>query len=234
MEPEPFRLFSFGHLFALACVIAAWVGVAWLARRLKTERQKKRVAIALAVMFLGLEVVATVHKQMRAGFDPTLSLPFHLCDLAFLAMFAALLTRKPFLYEFAYFFGFGGALFALLTPNLQDPLCDLFSIRFFISHAGVCASMIYLTLAFSLRPKARSVLRMFLAGNVYMVLAGAFNGLAGTNFGYLCHKPPGPTLLDYLGPWPYYLLWYEAIALIILPLLYLPFYLQERLRGGGQ
>ena len=73
---------------------------------------------------------------------------------------------------------------------------------------------------------------MFVAGNLYMVLAGAVNWLAGTNFGYLSHKPAVPTLLDHLGPWPYYLIWYEVIALVVLPLLYLPFYFYDRVRGS--
>ncbi|HEQ60559.1 MAG TPA: TIGR02206 family membrane protein [Firmicutes bacterium] len=232
MHSEDFELFSPGHLLALALVVAALAGTLWAARRVESEQQKKRGAALLAFGLLGLEVVATVRKQLIVGFDPMLSIPLHLCDLAFLAMFGALLTRRRFLYEFAYFFGFGGAFFALLTPNLDDPLTDFFSIRYFISHSGVCLSMVYLTIAFGLRPTWRSVPRMFVAGNLYMVLAGAVNWLAGTNFGYLSHKPAVPTLLDHLGPWPYYLIWYEVIALVVLPLLYLPFYFYDRVRGS--
>lgn len=230
MHSDHFRLFSSAHLLALALVLAALAGTVRAARGLRTERQKKAGAAILAFGLLGLEVVATVRKQILAGFDPMLSIPLHLCDLAFLAMFGALLTRRRFLYEFAYFFGFGGAFFALLTPNLDDPLTDFFSIRYFVSHGGVCASMIYLTIAFGLRPTWRSVLRMIVTGNLYALGAGAINWMAGTNFGYLCHKPTTPTLLDHLGPWPYYLIWYEVLALAVLPLLYLPFHFHDRLR----
>ena len=232
MDTRTFELFSPAHLLALALVVAGLAGTVWAARRLRTERQKKWGAALFAFGLLGLEVVATVRKQILAGFDPMLSIPLHLCDLAFLAMFGALLTRRRFLYEFAYFFGFGGAFFALLTPNLDDPLTDFFSIRYFISHGGVCAAMLYLMVAFRLRPTWRSVLRMIVTGNLYAVGAGAINWMAGTNFGYLCHKPATPTLLDHLGPWPYYLIWYEVLALAVIPLLYLPFHFHDRLHRG--
>ena len=38
----------------------------------------------------------------------------------------------------------------------------------------------------------------------WAVAVYAFNVVVGTNYGYLNHKPGTPTLLDILGPWPWY------------------------------
>ena len=57
---------------------------------------------------------------------------------------------------------------------------------------------------------------------VYGASVGAINGLTGWNYGYLCRKPAAPSLLDLLGPWPWYLLALEGVALATFWLLALP------------
>ena len=51
------------------------------------------------------------------------------------------------------------------------------------------------------------------------------------NFLYLRGKPGAPTLLDWMGPWPLYILAVEAMALVLFAALELPFRLR-RLRAA--
>ncbi|GAE48250.1 hypothetical protein JCM21738_5338 [Mesobacillus boroniphilus JCM 21738] len=44
---------------------------------------------------------------------------------------------------------------------------------------------------------------------------------------YISEKPVNPSLIDYLGPWPWYILSLEAIALGTFFILYLPFWLMN-------
>jgi uncharacterized membrane protein YwaF len=50
----------------------------------------------------------------------------------------------------------------------------------------------------------------------------------GSNYGYLCRRPARPSPLDFLGPWPWYVVVGELLALVGFCLLYLPWKLAAR------
>ena len=49
------------------------------------------------------------------------------------------------------------------------------------------------------------------------------NSLLGSNFAFASRPPDNPSLIDHLGPWPWYLLAMQFIALLFFFLLALPF-----------
>jgi uncharacterized membrane protein YwaF len=59
--------------------------------------------------------------------------------------------------------------------------------------------------------------------HLYIVVIGSINMLLGSNYMFLSGKPSMVTLLDVLGPWPWYLAWIEVIGLAVIGVLYLPF-----------
>jgi uncharacterized membrane protein YwaF len=59
--------------------------------------------------------------------------------------------------------------------------------------------------------------------NVYAAAIAAFDTVFRTNYFYLCRKPVNPSLLDYMGPWPLYILTGEAVAVLLFWLVALPF-----------
>jgi hypothetical integral membrane protein (TIGR02206 family) len=74
-------------------------------------------------------------------------------------------------------------------------------------------------------------MRAMLATNLYAVIPGICDYVYQTNYMYLRDKPPAPTLLNLLGPWPWYIIVCEVLAFVLFYLLYLPF---RRLRGHRQ
>jgi uncharacterized membrane protein YwaF len=59
--------------------------------------------------------------------------------------------------------------------------------------------------------------------NIYAAFIGGFDYFFKTNYMFLCSKPLPVTLLTYLGPWPWYILACEGVALVLFALLYLPY-----------
>jgi hypothetical integral membrane protein (TIGR02206 family) len=56
-----------------------------------------------------------------------------------------------------------------------------------------------------------------------MLLMVIVNALLDANYLYLRAKPPGPSIYDYLGPWPWYVLSAWVLGLVVCVLCYLPF-----------
>lgn len=224
-----FEPFSREHLGAVACVVIASIVLSVVAGKRLPIDSRKRIAVALAAVLALDEVAYLIYKIARSGDQIWGAMPFHLCELSAFAVIVALGTRRQFAYEFAYFFGVGGALQALVTPDLRSVFPSFPFVKFFVSHGGVIAGVLYLTIAFGLRPTKGCIWRMIMAGNFYLAAVGAFNWVAGTNYGYVCRKPELPSLLDHLGPWPWYLIWMEVIGVLTIALLYAPFALTRKL-----
>ncbi len=78
------------------------------------------------------------------------------------------------------------------------------------------------------RPVLPSLLRVAVAIHLYMPPVFGLNLLLGSNYLFINRKPAEPTLLDYLGPWPWYILGMEAVGLLTCLILYLPFAFADR------
>lgn len=150
-------------------------------------------------------------------------LPFHLCDITALIAGFAILTRKGLLCELTYCWGLAGTMQGLITPDLRWDYPHPMFWSFFIQHGVIIVIAFYLPLAMQWRPQAGVVPRILIWNQVYFFSALLINTLLGTNFGFLAAKPEVASPLDYLGDWPFYLIFIQIIAAAIMITLLLPF-----------
>jgi len=149
-------------------------------------------------------------------------LPLDLCDICLWVVIAALVTQKPAIFDVAYYWALAGTTMALLTPNLTDPSRPIF-VLYFTDHGLIVASVLYLVWSGQARPRPGSIARSMVAINLYAVVAGTFDFLFKADYMYLCTKPQRMSLLDVMGPWPWYIVAGEVVGLGLFWLLYLPF-----------
>ncbi len=210
---EPFRPFSPPHLIALALILAANLLIVWQRRRFSPAARR-----ATRYLLAGLMVLAQVSFVAWAAYTGKASLqtvlPLHLCSLFMWVSTVMLFTRSQRLFELSYFLGGGGALFALITPDIG--MYNFPHFVFFhalIGHGALLTTQVYLVAVEGFRPGARAVRRIFAPLNLYILAVAAVDALIGANYMFLVYKPDFPTPLDYLGPWPWYILVVEVLAL---------------------
>ena len=159
------------------------------------------------------------------------ALPLQLCDIAILVAAGALVLRWAPLVELTYFWGLAGSVQALLTPDLPQGFPNFLYFQYYVAHGGVVAAALLLTVGMRLRPRANAVVRVALITLAYAAIVGVVDMATGGNYMYLRAKPPGPTPLDLMGPWPWYLGWAALVGVLLLVVLDLPFRLTGRGRG---
>lgn len=226
-DAPAFQAYGTSHGVVLILTVAVPALLVAAARRDGSGRTSTAVRWGLALLLAG-NMVALVAIGLSRGQREWIDyLPMHLCDwLAFIAI-GALLTRRQGAYELLYFWGLAGTSQGVLTPDLRFDFPHPYFFTFHVGHSGILAAVAFLTLGCGLRPRAGAFWRAWLGLQVYLVAAAATNALLDKNFGYLCRKPENPSLLDHLGPWPWYLLAVEAIALAAFYLLELPWRLRR-------
>ena len=193
-------------------VVAAVAAVRWPAPRL------------LALVIGGTYVVEHASFVMRGTWSASFNLPLHLSDVVTIVAVVALWTRKPLLVELTWFWGLTASLQAVLTPDLGSAeFPELLWWTFFVTHCGVVVAAVMLVLGLKLFPRAGAVRRVFVATLGVAVAAGLANLVTGGNYMWLREKPQAGSLLDVMGPWPWYIVSAAALALVLFTLLDMPF-----------
>ena len=150
-------------------------------------------------------------------------LPLHLCDFAIFVAAFALLTRRPGAVELVWFWALTGTLLAVLTPAVSGRFPDWRWLLYFAMHGGVIAAAVVLVLGCGIRPRPGAAWRAFGWTVLYAAVVAIVDLVTSANFLWLRAKPEQPTILDWLGPWPVYLIAAAAIGLAGFHLLALPF-----------
>lgn len=207
-----FASYGVSHLAVLALLaVAAW----WLVRRGRAVRgttAADRLSVPFAWVFLlpTLLLQAWFHLPDRFGLGS--SLPIQLCDLAWLTAVYALVTRRRWAVALTYYWGLTLSAQAVLTPDLSAPFPEPAFVLYWTMHGLTVVAAIYLTWGLGLTPDWRSYRLAIAATAAWAMCVFTFNSIADVNYGFLNAKPESASVLDLLGPWPWYVL--VEIALI--------------------
>jgi hypothetical integral membrane protein (TIGR02206 family) len=179
--------------------------------------------MAIAGVLVADTVGWYVQLAVRGLFLFPQSVPLELCDASLLLIVVEFFTLSELIYDVVYFTALAGAAMALLTPNVSESFASISTVQSFFAHGLVEVATLFLLWSGQARPRPWSIARAMVFVNCWATIAGIFDWIFNANFMYMRHKPEGASLLDFFGPWPWYLLVTEAVALVLFVLLYLPF-----------
>ncbi len=236
MEPQPsdFQAYSAEHLIAIFLTITLPFVLAAAVRRTGSRIVERAVVISLLVALTGNYAGYLVFIRRLGELAWPQMLPMQMCDWAMVVIFVALWTGNRRWFEVAYFWGIGGTLQAVLTPNLRYSFPDIRFISFFVAHSGIIIGVVFLMLTRRLCPYPMSIVRAFAWSELYFVCAMIVDHLTGVNYGFLLHKPEAFSLLSFLSDSrPIYLLQMHGLALMFFAVLYAPFALADGIRRGS-
>jgi hypothetical integral membrane protein (TIGR02206 family) len=207
-----FEMFSGSHLVIISILLLVSVSIFLNRNKLKDEKWRNteiRVAITLIIMEL------TYHLWMffNGSWNVSHAIPLELCSISLILTVVLLLTRKRLIYEILLFTALLGATQALFTPALNYDFPHFRFFHFFYTHLMIIWVPLYFTWAKGYRPTLWSVLKLFIFLNVLMPIIMLSNKLVDGNYMYLSHKPESSSLLDVLGPYPWYILSLEGLLI---------------------
>ncbi|MEA3321786.1 MAG: TIGR02206 family membrane protein [Bacillota bacterium] len=229
-DPEAYMegslLFTTSHYLSL-CVTLALLLFLFLFR----NRSWMKAGGGWVIIFglAGSEIWLNYWYFSTSMWDIRDTLPLQLCSISLYLCVWMLLTKQKLVFEVVYFLGVGGALQALLTPELFYDFPHFRFLHFFIAHISIIMAVFYMLWVEKFRVRFISIWKAFAALNVIAVVVFFMNRLTGGNYMFLAKKPTNASLIDFLGPYPWYILTLELVVLVIFFLLYAPFFIQEKI-----
>ncbi len=230
-EPS-FFIFSTAHI---AAIIIGFVIIfilfltrkKWCSLR-KYEQVEKLYALSLLIM----ELLYQTWMWKTERWDVSYSLPLELCSISLILTIVLLWTGSRHLYDFVFYAGIGGALQAIMTPDLELSFPHFRYFHFFYTHFGIILTACYFTWYKGYRPTFIGIVKTMILLNLILPIVFLVNWLFRGNYMFLRAKPTGGSLLDYLGPYPWYLLSLEFVAFLIFLLLWSIFRNSEMEKRG--
>jgi len=214
-----FQHYGVSHILALAVTVAGAILMVRFMRSDAPEMVKTRVRYIFGGLLIFAVSMDTVLTFLRWGSEDlgwkifwNSALPLYLCDVVSIVAALALFTRNYKLAEVAYLWGLAGTVQGLLTPTLSYDWDTLEYYNFFLQHGGVPIAAVTLVWGMGIVPRKGAFKRILIWSWAYMAVVIAINLLIKENYGFLSGKPDFPTMFDYMGAYPYYLITLQVIA----------------------
>jgi len=226
---DKFILFSNEHLITvgigfISCILLVFLGFF-------TEK-KATFAKIVAIAVLGVKIAELLFRHHYYGETVAELLPLHLCPIVIILSIFMMFFHSEVLFQPVYFWSIG-AFFAILMPDIRDGMSNFASQSFFITHFFILFSTAYAFVHFRFRPTKAGFLCSFLLLVTLAFIMYFVNNKLGTNFLYVNHPPVTKSLMDFMGPWPYYIFSLAGIDIAISFFMYLPFRKNKKTKYGS-
>ena len=212
-ESIPFIFFGISHVLSIILFLVLSLSIPYLAKKYLDENQQFLLGKVIGFMVLVGYFSWVILEMLAGSFSLKLHLPFHLCRTANILIFIVLFFRSYLAYEIVFFWGLT-VIHAVITPDITQGFPHYHFVRYWLTHQLMIIGIIYATFVYDIRPHKKSIYKSFVALLLFFLITIPVNLLLDANYFWICGKPPVGTVLDYFGPWPWYLVVATLLALI--------------------
>jgi hypothetical integral membrane protein (TIGR02206 family) len=202
-----FSAYGTSHVAVVGVFAVVAAALIVVGRRFGSTAAARGASRAIAVVMLGVQVGMLIYSNMPSRFDPDHSLPLQLSDLVVFSAVVALWSHRHWAFALTYYWGLVLSTQALISPVLTGP--DFPGRDFLVFwglHLFVIWTAIYLTWGLDMRPDWSDYRTAIAVTVCWAACAMTVNAFTGGNYGFLNRKPDIGSILDALGPWPWYLI----------------------------
>jgi hypothetical integral membrane protein (TIGR02206 family) len=229
-----FEAFGTSHQVAILVLLAGALALAVVGRRRRDTDPDDRLGKAFAVVIVCVVVPLQIVYFTPEHWSIQRTLPVQLCDLASVTAAYSLWTHRRWAAGLTYYWGLTLTTQAVATPDLATPFPEPIFLLYWAMHIGTVWAAVYLTWGRGITLDWRSYRIALITTAVWAAFVFALNQALTTNYGYLNAKPGSASILDLLGPWPWYVAAEAAIIAAGWALFTWPWVTLDRRRAQGQ
>lgn len=220
-----FKMFQWEHVLLLVVIFLVSIIMFGYRNRIRKMHIWKKILITGLVVSESTYHIWAIYNHL---WDIHTFLPLQLCSFNILLCVLLLITDNRRLFAFVYLFGLTGAIQGLLTPELfQEPWHFRF-IQYFLAHAFIVWTALYYAIIRSYTISWQLLFQSFFWLNIYALGVYVVDVAIGANYMFLLEKPSNASLMDYMGPYPWYILSLELVALCLCLFVFIP--VKEKLK----
>jgi hypothetical integral membrane protein (TIGR02206 family) len=216
-----FRAFGTEHWVWLGYAVFSTIIWIRMGRQASTDAAKRRIGLLMCLIGVAAWIWANAIMFLSDQMKYQSCLPFHLCYTLNLVL-PYVVYKRPDLMDWFYPIVMAGCVQALITPDLDDTFPHYFSVRYWLVHTALVQAPLYAIWVYGFRPTARGILKCALFVNLCGICMIPINWIFDTNFLYL-REPAPRSIMEVLGPWPWYLFSLEVLLFVFFTIVYLPF-----------
>ena len=198
-----------------------FISVPLILARFLNRRQKIQVTYLIGAIMIIDFITENGGYIMSGTWDVQYNLPIQLCGISSLiCCVLPFIKKKDKLFQFVYYTGVIGGIMAILTPQMNYFDGSLrYYLNYYVSHSLIIALPVFMFLHLDLKLPKFSWFKIWIHLNILMAIIMPINFLLDSNYMYVNAAPEVNNPLV-IGQWPYYLLIWEPLVLIISYLIY--------------
>lgn len=194
----------------------------YLANKYLSEREVTLTGTVLAMVPFICVMGRMIYVVSQGMFDPKEDLPFYLCRFMALILPFVFYTRNRFFLGIMYFWVLAGTVNAVITPDLKQGPWHWEYNLYWIYHLMLIVTILYGVFVYQLKITWKDYRNAVIATIIFTIFSGLINIMLKANYNYLSSKPEVASILDHMGPWPWYILSVYALMFFLFFLALLP------------